>query len=89
LLAKNIPLPDGMAAAAPGTAAPAATAEAPAPTPRSPPNATGKSTDAERLAREDAEIDRMMTVMSRVWRRLVEMMMSIQRDMQKSGATAG
>jgi hypothetical protein len=89
LLAKNIPLPDGMAAAA-GTAAPAI-AEAPASTPKLPvpPNVAGKSTDAERLAREDAEIDRMLNVMSKVWRRLVEMMMSLQRDMPRNGATPG
>jgi hypothetical protein len=35
--------------------------------------------------RDDAELERIMTMMERVWRRLVEMMVNIQRDMQKKG----
>jgi hypothetical protein len=44
-----------------------------------------KSAESDRAAREDAELERVMTMMEKVWRRLVEMMVNIQRDMQKKG----
>jgi hypothetical protein len=47
------------------------------PTPRSP--ATG-----DQASRNDSEIDRIMQVMEKAWRRLVDMMAAIQRDMRKS-----
>ncbi len=55
-----------------------------------PPSATtppppAKSAESDRASRDDAEIERIMTVMERVWRRLIEMMMNIQRDMEKKG----
>jgi hypothetical protein len=31
----------------------------------------------------DAELDRVLSFMERVWRRLVEMMADLQRDMQR------
>jgi hypothetical protein len=31
----------------------------------------------------DSEIDRVMTYMEKIWRRLVEMMQNLQRDLQK------
>ena len=34
-------------------------------------------------APKDSEIDRVMTYMERIWRRLVEMMQNIQRDLDK------
>jgi len=49
----------------------------------SPPSA--KSGEPDRASRDDAEIERIMTMMEKVWRRLVEMMMNIQRDVQKKG----
>lgn len=94
LLTRGVPLPNGVAGAAqpaplPGGTdrPPAARAEPPPPVPPMPvpPNIAGRSSDAERRAQEDAEIDRMMNVMEKVWRRLVEMMMNLQHDMQKKG----
>ncbi len=41
------------------------------------------SAEADRAAREDADIERAMNVMEKVWRRLVNMMISVQREMQK------
>jgi hypothetical protein len=32
---------------------------------------------------DDAELNRIMSVLERVWRRLVEMIASVQRDLQK------
>jgi hypothetical protein len=49
----------------------------------SPPPA--KSGEPDRASRDDLEIERIMTVMERVWRRFVEIMMNIQRDMEKKG----
>jgi hypothetical protein len=91
LLARGVPLPGGMAADAAPTAPPPSVIPVPPaasrppdppqtvpPTPR-PPD-TGAS---DRASREDAEIDRIMNVMEKVWRRLVDMMINIQRDIQK------
>jgi hypothetical protein len=47
--------------------------------PASPPS----SAESERASREDAEIERVMNVMEKAWRRLVDMMINIQREMQK------
>jgi hypothetical protein len=33
----------------------------------------------------DAEIDRLMTFMERIWRRLIEMVQSVQKDIDKKG----
>ncbi|MEZ5787712.1 MAG: hypothetical protein R3D62_14845 [Xanthobacteraceae bacterium] len=52
-----------------GTAAPPAVAEKPPPEARTP---------------SDAEIDRIMSVFERIWRRLVEMMANLQRDLNKT-----
>jgi hypothetical protein len=46
---------------------------------------SAKSGEPDSASREDAEIERIMVVMEKVWRRLVEMMMNIQRDLQKKG----
>jgi hypothetical protein len=50
-----------------------------------PPASPPKSAESDRAAREDAELERIMTMMEKVWRRLVEMMVTIQRDMEKKG----
>jgi hypothetical protein len=34
---------------------------------------------------DDAELNRIMGVMEKIWRRMVEMIMSVQRDLQKRG----
>ena len=90
LLERGVPLPGGMKAdTPPGIIAPPAE-----PVPRPPqsvppaastPPTSPKSAEPDRASRDDAEIERIMTVMEKVWRRLVEMMMNIQRDMQKKG----
>jgi hypothetical protein len=95
LLEHGVPLPDDLRADVPtfppavsGSGAPAAAEAVPRPpqtvppaVPESPPPA--KSGEQDRASRDDAEIERVMIVMERVWRRLVEMMMNIQRDLQK------
>ena len=34
---------------------------------------------------DDAELNRVMAVMEKIWRRMVEMILSVQRDIQKRG----
>src|SRR5262245_23504390 len=62
MLAKGLPLPNGMKADPPPVA---------------------RGGDQELKLPSNAELDRMMVFMEKVWRRLVEMMVSIQRDMPK------
>jgi hypothetical protein len=50
-----------------------------------PPPPPAKSGEPDRASRDDPEIERILTVMERVWRRFVEIMMNIQRDMEKKG----
>jgi hypothetical protein len=52
-------------------------ASAPTPSPR--------LGEPDRASPDDAEVERIMTVMERVGRRLIEMMVNIQRDLQKKG----
>ena len=91
LLERGVPLPNDM------KTDPATNAITPAPAvsvPRPPqtvpplasaPPASPKPVEPDRASRDDAEMEHIMTVMERFWRRLVEMMMNIQRDMQKKG----
>jgi hypothetical protein len=46
---------------------------------------SGVGPNAKAASPEDAEIDRVMGVMEKIWRRLVDMMADIQRDMRKKG----
>jgi hypothetical protein len=46
------------------------------------PPAASKS-DPDFKSRTESEIDRVMTYMEKIWRRLVEMMQNLQRDLQK------
>ena len=93
LLERGVPLPGDMKADAPPTLiitpAPPETVPRPPqtvpPTALAPPPASPKSAEPDRASPDDAEIERIMTVMEKVWRRLVEMMMNVQRDMQKKG----
>jgi hypothetical protein len=95
MLQHGLPLPKGMgpdAPSAPPAAAPARPAE-PVPRPpqsvppvaSTPPPSPPPSAESDRARREDAELERVMAMMERVWRRLVEMMVTIQRDVQKKG----
>lgn len=92
LLERGLPLPDNMKAEpAPATMAPPPPAETVPrppqtvpPSPKAPP-VSSKSAEPDRTLPDDAEIERIMVVMEKVWRRLVEMMLNIQRDMQKKG----
>jgi hypothetical protein len=94
MLERGLPLPKGMTPDVPvppsATTAPSRREETvPRPPQSVPPVASvpspPKSAESDRAAREDAELERVMTMMEKVWRRLVEMMVTIQRDMQKKG----
>jgi hypothetical protein len=88
LLARGVPLPGGVTAATapplseipvpPAASRPPVPPQTVPPAPRPP-----KTGESDRASREDAEIDRIMNVMEKVWRRLVDMMINIQRDIQK------
>jgi len=96
LLARGMPLPDGMppdvvpapvappVAAAPQVAPPAVSPAVP-PVASAPPAAPvpPRAGDPGRASRDDADIARFMNIIDKVWRHLVEMMADIQRDMQK------
>jgi hypothetical protein len=89
LLEHGLSLPNDMQADAP-TAMKEPRESVPRPPQSVPPVASAspaspKATESEHTSPDDAEIERVMSVMERVWRRLVEMMMSVQRDMQKKG----
>jgi hypothetical protein len=86
LLEHGVPLPNDMKADAPTV--PAETIPRPpqtVPPAASAPPPSAKPGEADRASRDDAEVERIMTMMEKVWRRLVEMMMNIQRDLQKKG----
>jgi hypothetical protein len=95
-LLKNALLERGLPLPVPHTDAPALTAPVPppvasAPSQTNPPTAMAPPrpptpTPAEPdLRRDNAEVDRVMDVMERLWRRLVELMATIQRDIQRKG----
>jgi len=91
LLERGVPLPNDMVADAPlGTIGPVPAESVPRPPQSVPPvastpPASPKSAEPDHASRDDAELDRVMNVIEKFWRRLVEMMMNIQRDMQKKG----
>jgi hypothetical protein len=96
LLEHGVPLPNDMKADAPalpsassgGAPVPAETIPRPpqtVPPTASAPPPSAKPGEPERALRDDAEVERIMAMMEKVWRRLVEMMMNIQRDLQKKG----
>jgi hypothetical protein len=84
LLEHGVPLPSDMKADAPTTAEAIPRPPQTVPPTTSPPPPSAKSGEGDRSP-DDAEIERIMTMMEKVWRRLVEMMMNIQRDLQKKG----
>lgn len=83
MLDRGLPLPSGVVAeAAPQAAAP----------PTTPPPATAPPAAQPPVARDDgpslklpsdADIDRMMTTVEKIWRRLLEMMGNLQKDLLK------
>jgi len=86
LLERGVPLPNDMKADAPTV--PAETIPRPpqtVPPTASAPPPSAKPGEPDHASRDDAEVERIMTMMEKVWRRLVEMMMNIQRDLQKKG----
>ena len=88
LLEHGLPLPNGMKPdTSAATIAPAPAESIPWPPQSVPPaaSASPKSTEPDRASRDDAELERVMVVMEKFWRRLVEMMVNIQRDIQKKG----
>jgi hypothetical protein len=72
LLSRGLELPRGVMA------------EAPAPGPIPPANVPDSSAK-EPKAPSEAELDRAFTFMKNVWRRLVDLMVDWQRDMQRKG----
>jgi hypothetical protein len=94
LLERGLPLPDGMAGS-PSAASPAAEAAPsggsvmPRPPQTVPPNAASppasppQGGEADHATREEVEIDRIMKVVDSVWRRVVDMARTMQRDLQK------
>jgi hypothetical protein len=96
LLERGLPLPtprtDAPELAPPPALAPGVPPVASAPPQSSPPSeATPPRPPAAIPAepdlrpRENAEIDRVMDVVERLWHRLVELMATIQRDIQRKG----
>src|SRR5215470_6304916 len=93
LLEHGVPLPEASAPSpagrgSAGTPVPAETIPRPpqtVPPTASAPPPSAKSGEPDRASRDDAEVERIMTMMEKVWRRLIEMMMNIQRDVQKKG----
>ena len=73
LLSRGIDLPPGMVAQAPA-AGPVPPADVPDPSTKAPAGPKMPS---------DAELDRAVAFMKHVWRRLVDMMNDLQRDMEK------
>jgi hypothetical protein len=70
LLSRGLELPSGIVA------------EAPAAAPVPPANVPDTSTKEPKIA-SDAELDRAFSFMKNVWRRMVDMMVDLQRDIQK------
>lgn len=87
LLERGAPLPNGMYPDAVPTPAPSGPPVASLPPPPRPPGAVPPALSAPPKAGDhasrDADIDRVMNVIEKVWRRLVEMMGDLQRDIQK------
>jgi hypothetical protein len=94
-LLKNALLEHGLPLPSPLTDAPTAPAEPPVasvPPPSGPPAVDAPKrppapipAEPDQRSRDNADVDRVMDVMERLWRRLVELMSTIQRDMQRRG----
>ena len=73
LLARALPLPKGV--------------QADPPVAKESDKGAGKPSDPSPAVKppSDAELDRMMAFIEKIWRRLVEIMVDFQRDMQRKG----
>ncbi len=76
LLEHGVPLPDNMAPAPPGSAGSETI-------PRPPQTVPPTSSPPSAASRDDAEFERVITVVEKAWRRLVEVMTNVQRDLEK------
>jgi hypothetical protein len=79
LLEHGVPLPEGMAPNPPAGGRRGGDEPIPRPPQTVPPTASAPAPGAP----QDGEIDRIMTAVEKGWRRLVEMVTNLQRDMQK------
>jgi hypothetical protein len=80
LLEHGVPLPEGMAPNPPaGGGRQGGEEPIPRPPQTVPPTATAPAAGAP----QDGEVDRIMTAVEKGWRRLVEMVTNLQRDLQK------
>jgi hypothetical protein len=84
MLDRGLPLPPGVVAQATPqiTTPPAATPPAAQPPAAAPPPSAHNDGPTLRMP-SDADIDRMMTTVEKVWRRLLEMMGNLQKDLMK------
>jgi len=87
LLERGLPLPSDTRTDTSTTATVRPMESVPRPPQSVPPaaSASPKSAESDHGSHDDTELDRVMNVMEKFWRRLVEMMMDIQRDIQKKG----
>jgi hypothetical protein len=76
LLSRGLDLPAGVMADAPAASRPVPPADIPD---------TSRDNSQGPKAPSEAEIDRAFAFMKNVWRRLVEMMVDLQRDIQRKG----
>jgi hypothetical protein len=81
LLEHGLPLPSGEAAAPPSAVPPVAAAPTPEAAPPRPPGSIPPP-QADAGEHRLAEIDRAIATMERLWRRVVELAATIQRDLQ-------
>ncbi len=79
LLSRSLPLPNGLHQDSPGSPAPQSSAP-PSSVPKSP---APKSNGQRPQFPDDEELNRVMVAIEKVWRRMVEMILSMQRDLQK------
>jgi hypothetical protein len=89
LLERGLPLPvphaDATAPSAPAVPPVASAPQTNPPTAMAPPRPPSTAPAEPDLRRDNADVDRVMDVMERLWRRLVELMATIQRDIQRKG----
>jgi hypothetical protein len=80
LLERGVPLPEGMAPNPPAVSGRGGGDE---PIPRPPQTVPPTASAPAPGAAQDDEVDRIMTAVEKGWRRLIEMVTNLQRDLQK------
>jgi hypothetical protein len=83
MLDRGLPLPSGVIAEATPQAAPPQAATPPAVTPPAAPPPAARDDSPTLRMPSDADIDRMMTTVEKIWRRMLEMMNNLQKDLLK------